>query len=80
MEAELMEVKRKIAAVENLLSDRSVGDSENQYIRVYEHYTMDKLQTAMDKLQTEKNLLLQQQLAATQTSAGKLSPNLFQFD
>jgi hypothetical protein len=87
MEAKISAVESEIAAIKYLLSDRSVGDSENQYIRVYERFTMDKLQTTMDNLQTkennlqtEKNLLLQQQLAATQTSAGMLSPNLFQFD
>jgi hypothetical protein len=79
MEVELLEVKRKIAAVEFLLSDRRVGDPENPYILVYENYTMEELKTEKRDLQTEKNnfqtkenILLQQQLVAVQSSAGKL--------
>ena len=68
-----MEVKREIAAIKFLLSNRRVGDPENPYIMVYENYTMDKLQTKENNLQTEKNLLLQQQLATSQTSAGIFS-------
>ena len=85
MEVELLEVKRKIAAVEFLLSDRRVGDPENPYISVYKNYTMaelktkennlqtkeNNLQTEKNNLQTEKNILLQQQLVAVQSSAGK---------
>jgi hypothetical protein len=73
MEVELLEVKRKIAAVEFLLSNRRVGDPENPYIMVYEHFTIDTLQIEKHDLQTEKILLFQQQLAATQTSAGKFA-------
>ncbi len=68
-----MEVKRKIAAIEYLLSARRVGDPENPYILVYEHYTMEELKRIEHDLRTEKNLLLQQQLVAAQTSAGILS-------
>jgi hypothetical protein len=78
MEAKILDVECKIAAIEYLLSDRRVGDPANPYILVYENYTIEELKTAMDKLQTKEhdlqtkeNILLQQQLAATQTSAGK---------
>jgi hypothetical protein len=84
MEAELLEVKREIAAIKYLLSARSVGDPENPYIKVYEQYAieelkiiMNHLQTEKHDLQTEKNILLQ--LVATQTSAGKLSHLLMFF-
>jgi hypothetical protein len=83
MEVESDEVKLKIAAVEFLLSDRRVGNPNNPYILVYEHYTIAELKTEKNNLQTEKNslqteknnlqtkenLLLQQQLLATQISA-----------
>jgi hypothetical protein len=72
MEAELMEVKREIAAIKFLLSNRRVGDPENPYILVYEHYTMEQLVIKENNLQTKENILLQQQLVAVQSLAGKL--------
>jgi hypothetical protein len=77
MEAKILAVERKISAIEYLLSARSVGDPENPYIKVYENYTIEKLQIEKHDLQTEKNILLQ--LVATQTSAGKLSHLLMFF-
>jgi hypothetical protein len=43
------------------------------YIRYNEHYTIAKLKTKENNLQTKENILLQQQLLATQTSA--MPPN-----
>jgi len=73
MEAELAEVKREIAAIKFLLSDRRVGDPENPYIAVYEASSKEKLENYLTQLQTEKhdlqtkeNLLLQKDIAQTQ--------------
>jgi hypothetical protein len=73
IEAKISVVERKINAIEFLLSGRRFGDPENPYIMVYEHYSIENLQTKENNLQTEKNnlqtkenILLQQQLAAVQ--------------
>jgi hypothetical protein len=52
---------------------RTVGDDKNPWIAVYEKYTVKELKTENGTLQIKENLLIQQQLVAAQTSAGKLS-------
>ncbi len=79
MEAKIAEVERKIAAIEFLLSGGRVGNPENPYIAVYARYPEgklieqnDKLQTEKHDLQTEKNLLIQKEIAQAQAGRPRI--------
>jgi hypothetical protein len=86
IEAEISVVERELNAIEFLFTEGTVGDPENPYIKLYKRYTIEELklkekdlqteksnlQTKAKNLQTKENILLQQQLAAAQTSQGKI--------
>ncbi len=72
IEAKISVLDREINAIKFVLTEGTVGDPENPYIKLYKLYTIKELKLKEKDLQTEKNILLQQQLAAVQTSQGKI--------
>ncbi len=66
VEAKIAVVKQEISAIEFLMG--GIGDSNNPWINVYVKLDESERKTQLINLQTEKNLLLQQQLLTlTQT-------------
>jgi hypothetical protein len=73
MEAEIEQVKREIAAIKFVFG---LGGHQNELVdnfRTWSRADEVGLRGYLNNLQTKENLLLQQQLAAVQTSAGILS-------
>ncbi len=67
VEAKIAEVEQKISAIEFLMG--GIGDSNNPWINVYVKLDESERKAQLINLQTEKNLLLQQQLP-TQSQTG----------
>jgi hypothetical protein len=67
VEAKIAVVEQKISAIEFLMG--GIGDSNNPWINVYVKLDESERKAQLNHLQTEKNLLLQQQLP-TQSQTG----------